>query len=85
MHEGHSSFCYSMHKYKLNLKLLQYGVHVQWVYKIDNVLVQSIEASSNILSLLVNHVIFELKYKTLHFDHTIKYWSESLLEYVLPQ
>lgn len=53
--------------------------------KIDKVLVQSIEASSNILSLLVNHVIFELKYKTLHFDHTIKYWSESLLEYVLPQ
>lgn len=47
-----------MYKYKLNLKLLQYGVHVQWVYKIDNVLVQSIEASSNILSLLVTHAIF---------------------------
>lgn len=39
---------------------------------IDEVLVQSIEASSNIVSLLVNNVIFELKYKTLHFDHTIE-------------
>lgn len=40
--------------------------------KIDKVLVQYIEASYNILSLLVTHAIFELKYKALHFDHTIE-------------